>query len=90
MATKFTPGPWNLGKTFNRSVFGKEWEVAGVTNSPNPDEANANARLIAAAPDLYAAAVSALNYIENTECEFGIQLDSGNALRAALARSEAK
>jgi hypothetical protein len=33
---------------------------------------------------LTAAARKALNYIENTESEWGITLDSGDALRAAL------
>lgn len=47
----------------------------------------ANARLIAAAPDLLAAAQRALNYIENVEGEFDIQLDSGDMLRAAIAKA---
>ncbi len=60
---------------------------------------HADARLIAAAPDLAAAllaawdreaklreaATKALNYITNCESDFGITLTSGDALRAALA-----
>jgi hypothetical protein len=51
------------------------------------DEAEANARLISAAPDLLAAAQGALNYIENTESELGITLYSGDWLRAAIAKA---
>ena len=50
-------------------------------------QALANARLIAAAPDLLEAARRALNFIENTEDEFGDNLPSGDALRAAIARA---
>lgn len=47
----------------------------------------ANARLMAAAPDLLDAAQVALNYIENTESELGIILPSGDMLRAAIAKA---
>jgi hypothetical protein len=56
------------------------WETATSTN----------ARLIAAAPDLLAAAKKALNFIENTENEFGATLQSGNVLRAAIAKAEGR
>lgn len=45
----------------------------------------ANARLIAAAPDMLSALRKALNYLENTEGEFGIVLDSAQACRDAIA-----
>ena len=45
------------------------------------------AQLIASSPDLLSAAQAALNFIENTESELGIFLDSGNALRAAITRA---
>jgi hypothetical protein len=48
----------------------------------------ANARLIAAAPDLLAAAKRALNFIENTESEMGCSLESGEQLRAAIAKAK--
>jgi hypothetical protein len=47
-------------------------------------------RVRQAAPELLAAAKRALNYIENTEGELGITLDSGNALRAAIAKAEGR
>jgi hypothetical protein len=81
MNTQHTPGPWRVsGKaTINA---GRSW-IASVSTS-NRD---ANARLIAAAPDLLAAAQGALNYIENTESELGITLYSGDWLRAAIAKA---
>ena len=50
----------------------------------------ANARLIAAAPDVTEALKSCLNYIENTESELGIRLTCGDAARAALAKAEGR
>lgn len=44
----------------------------------------------AARADLLEACRLALNYIENTESELGITLDSGNALRAALTDADRK
>lgn len=37
--------------------------------------------------DLLAAARKALNFVENTESELGVTLDSGDALRAAIAKA---
>lgn len=64
--TKFTPGPWragtNLGcKTIGAGKSGRhkqaQWarEVAFTSGLAKEAEDRANARLIAAAPDLYAA-----------------------------------
>lgn len=49
----------------------------------------ADARLIAAAPELLEAAKKALNFIANTESELGIELDCGDSLRSAIAKAEA-
>ena len=46
-----------------------------------------NGRLISAAPELLEAAQKALNYIANTESELGVTLESGDALRAAVAKA---
>lgn len=48
----------------------------------------ANARLIAAAPDLAEALEGCLNYLENTEAEFGVILSSADKARAALAKAK--
>lgn len=54
----------------------------------NKDRCAANARLIAAAPDLLVAAKLALTHVENIEAEFGMELGAGKALREAIAKAE--
>jgi hypothetical protein len=61
-----------------------------IPNGISRDEARANARLIAAAPDMLDALRRCLNYIESTEGEFGIQMESGDIARAAIAKAEGK
>lgn len=53
---------------------GCHWEPT----MPTPDFGRRNS------PLLYTAAKKALNFIENTESELGIKLDSGNDLRSAI------
>lgn len=67
MTTKHTPGPWKASDprdaswTFPRDVWSEHYKIASVhlmaTGKPQKvaDIANANAALIAAAPDLLAA-----------------------------------
>jgi len=98
---KHTPGPWKVYHPVRRDgvrkgivsdqgadivIFGCEEDDAGVCGGSDY-EAEANARLIAAAPDLLAAARLGLNFIENTESEMGEKLASGDALRAAIAKA---
>lgn len=92
----FTPGPW---RTFPASmVDGRTMRVVterkdvGMGVGDNATETEANARLIAAAPDLYEAAVSALDYLESCldpKCEpgCGCVLD---VLRQAIAKAEGR
>ena len=51
-------------------------------------EMHANARLIAAAPDLLEALERCLNFIENTESEMGDTLECGDKARAAIAKAK--
>ena len=53
------------------------------------DELIANARLIAAAPDMLEALKLCANYIANTESELGITLPCGENVRAAITKAEA-
>lgn len=72
MTTKHTPGPWTYFKQHKTGKRVLDIETAG--NSPATeriaslpfcgDESEANARLIAAAPELLAAAEEALKCIE--------------------------
>lgn len=57
MKAQHAPGPWSINRTHVLStVHGKRYLVANVHNVNFTKEANAaNARLIAAAPDLLAA-----------------------------------
>ena len=52
------------------------------------DELIANARLIAAAPDMLEALKLCANFIANTESELGMTLPCGELARAAIAKAE--
>lgn len=96
METKFTPGPWHFGY-LDRN--GQRVIMAGHSGGTEiatcwhhcvesiEKEMEQNAKLISAAPDLLDAAKRALNYIENTEGELGITLNSGDMLRASIAKA---
>ena len=104
--TKHTPGPWALSRDVgdgevctvygctgghiyivgNREYLGREIEDLSA-------EADANARLIAAAPDLLTACKAALKYIPGSEVHswppgFALKDDSLKLLRAAIAKAE--
>lgn len=53
MQTKFTPGPWYISMNDNyvRAESSKGWNIAKIEDQPPYKEANA--RLIAAAPEMY-------------------------------------
>ena len=83
-----TPGPWDVAQGNGREVFAREFPVAyaydGTTGKPTgddiPERAQANARLIAAAPELLEAleAITATSTLQTTE-----------AFTAAIKRAEA-
>jgi hypothetical protein len=86
-----TPGPWWTADDAVLAMLdnGAVVEIALVNplQELRTDPEYANARLIAAAPELLAAAEKALNYIANTEDDLDITLDSGDALRAAITKA---
>ena len=93
---KWTPGPWAVERNKRTwgwvDVVGPSLGVGGPTQATDltlADEVKriAEAHLIAAAPDLYAALEKALNFITNTESEMGETLPCGDAARAALAKA---
>jgi hypothetical protein len=93
MTEKWTKGPWRVRVNSkdspdecDLSICGDIFVLADL-RGPQYDHQHANAHLIAAAPDLYAALERTLNFIENAEGELGIVLDSGSAARAALAKA---
>lgn len=95
MSAQHTPGPWKDGppawfrgrmdETQGKRPINSDDPKAGVIANVYGE---ANARLIAAAPDLLAAAERALNFIENTEGEMSETLPSGDLLRAAIAKAK--
>ena len=93
METKWTPGPWRYDRT-NGSPTTGEHMIAGAkpgylaeVRDCGSGDVRANAHLIAAAPDLYAALERTLNFIANTESEMGETLPCGDVARAAIAKA---
>lgn len=86
MNTQHTPGPWHVNtlETVPHTIHALRGHVAdvsrGTMNEVGADEIEANARLIAAAPDLLAAAIEAADTLEGE----GIH---AHALRAAIAKA---
>lgn len=90
--SEHTPGPWDGAGDFSigRMIEGRyEWSaVAHVSERPDrdapPGEGVANARLIAAAPDLLEALVKLVAIYDD---EFGIVAPEMNAAIAAIAKA---
>ena len=60
---KHSPGPWKVFYGAVKTCISDEWGLAPIASIPDPTQyphGNANARLIAAAPDLLAACKSLL------------------------------
>lgn len=106
-AAPFTPGPWDYEREPDSRDLQRPWvgrlsegRFAALACGANVDEAVANARLIAAAPDLYEAlrqladnAEVAKAHLQRTE-EAGIVssalFDTISQARAALAKVDPK
>ena len=89
---KWTPGPWRVLNDEAIKVASSDGSLATVTHihlrgRRDTSEVEANAHLIAAAPDMAEALEKALNFITNTESEMGETLPCGDAARAALAKA---
>lgn len=94
-----TPGPWTIaGEEHANVIYGKDFVVADVychqpdEAGPRTDEeADANARLIAAAPELKDLLFHALHYVETpgdfTESE---RLELCEDIETLIARAEGK
>lgn len=94
MSTKFTPGPWHVqrGNSSNPMVGTDEVSIAEVLDDVHPDteQQEANARLIAAAPELLAACQMLLARIEQLQDQWGKEgfTDAtARLLREAIAKA---
>lgn len=65
----FTPGPWNAHEGAEITSGDEDRHIATAWNNDKvtPDEALANARLIAAAPDLLNVCQEAFHYVSEHE-----------------------
>ena len=82
METKHTPGPWAVADMVRPSVL-----IGGVcVRLPINDEANANARLIAAAPELLEAAIE-LKDVCNRPSSARTRAEAWRKLDKAIAKA---
>lgn len=82
MKTKHTQGEWTLRKGINDVISKDKYIIAQIASANNnEDEALANAKLIASAPDLLKAAIS---LTEDMDCK-----DSFEALIKAIKKATA-
>jgi hypothetical protein len=96
VSAQHTPGPWRTDPDFARDVQSADGKIAIYSPfqcgddrikelrlfAPLRSEAEANARLIAAAPDLLAALRALTDWVEDQAC---FDDDLVNAARAAIA-----
>ena len=82
MTTKHISGPWHIGKRYPSGAIYDEkgGEICGFSNLLHPAEIAANARLIAAAPDLLSALRALVHPMAND--------DDVNHARAVIAKAE--
>jgi len=96
MTTQHTPGPWAISAAMygvgNLKVHGVEFTRDGITQPiancgwDDKGEAEANARLIAAAPDLLAALRLCERALEERDAE--AEEHAAKAARAAIAKAK--
>lgn len=97
MSAQHTPGPWVYRRSFDSSARRDIWTAADATGhrelvatipDADGDYINADARLIAAAPELLAALRAAEEWAEHIEDdESRVPVDVRLAMRAAIARA---
>lgn len=93
--SKHKGGPWDLqGFTVARDAHPQSRVIAQICGAETPEETKANARLIAAAPELLEAMFLLVSFADGTKRGNLVSLDfNGNVLkacRAAIAKAEAE
>jgi hypothetical protein len=92
--SKHTKGPWKASKRGAYTdydgnsvvILGDDMRVA-VVHHHGDRSSTANARLIAAAPEMLEALERCLGYIERDETTHGRNFPEGNVARAAIAKA---
>lgn len=96
--TAFTPGPWMIGSVVTKSDGFRLFHLDTETEGPlgyfdpldSPDENDeANARLIAAAPELYSACKSLLHRFGHLDTTLG-KREAISQAQTALAKAEGR
>lgn len=90
----YTPGPWGLAGRYHAPDY--NWIAVGsngcftarVIDRDDAGESMANARLIAAAPDLLEAVKLSLKWLDAETEDEGIRMPGIEKLRAAIAKAE--
>jgi len=88
MAAPHTPGPWSIaGSGYGLDVRCAAGNIVGMTRrfGQNPAEVEANARLVAAAPDLLAALREALRFTPDVGVAAARAVSNA---QAAIAKAE--
>jgi hypothetical protein len=91
--SKHTPGPWFFGHVGTAALWiGPHYNKTPVAHVDHDmeyarDNSRANARLIAAAPDMYEALSDLIRLIENVAPDYSGCIAVANA-RAAIAKAE--
>ena len=100
MKEKFTPGPWETDiwggacpercKEWafeNMSVMSSDRSICMVQGD-NDKPVKANARLIAAAPDMYEALKLAIAFLDDSDHSTGAERDALDMAKASLAKAD--
>ena len=91
-AVTHTPGPWHVGGQNSLIVYASDgWAICNATvfHHKHPDAAQADAHLIAAAPDLLAV-VQELEESAGYWSEYDVPLGIVDRIRAAIDKAEGR
>lgn len=95
MSATFTPGPWACHPLLAQVDAFESGEPVAIcrllwpTDLRSEAQTEANARLIAAAPDLLAEEIENLQLLENLTSFFKIEGDALESLKARIAKTRA-
>lgn len=87
MDTQHTPGSWQVESDGTTVTMNGECVIVSPAPDSRPQDAKANARLIAAAPELLGACLSALRAIEDNLDPVPMDDDAKSALRMAIKKA---